>query len=144
MITDRGMVPVDHEVWRRPWGLGVKMVSLLFLGMVLTCADVLLGQAGGRPWASAKVTITPAKVTLFAGESQAFVAIVVGLGDQSVNWAVGEEDGGTITDRGLYTAPKIQGVYHVTATSRGKPALKAVAAVTVLAYCDPLPAAFSE
>jgi hypothetical protein len=122
----------------------VKMIPLLFLGMVLTCADVLLGQASGRPWANAEVTITPARMTLFAGESQAFVAAVVGLGDKSVNWAVEEEDGGTITDRGLYTAPKIQGVYHVTATSRGKPAIKAVAAVTVLTYCDPISAAFSQ
>ena len=93
----------------KTWGLGVKMVSLLFLGMVLTCADVLLGQASGRPWASAAVTITPAKVTLFAGESPTFVATVVGLRDKSVTWAVEEEDGGTITDRGLYTTPKIQG-----------------------------------
>jgi hypothetical protein len=120
------------------------MVALLFFGMVLTCTNLLLGQASSRPMAIATVTITPAKVTLFAGESQTFVATVVGLDDKSVNWAVEEENGGTVTDRGVYTAPKIQGVYHVTATSRGRPQITAVAAITVLTYCDPLPPAFSQ
>jgi hypothetical protein len=118
------------------------MVEFLFFGMVLTCTNLLLGQASSRPLAISTVTITPGKVTLFAGESQAFIATVIGLGDKSVNWAVEEENGGTITDRGVYTAPKIQGVYHVTATSGARPPIKAVAAVTVLTYCDPLPPAF--
>jgi hypothetical protein len=85
------------------------------------------------------VTISPAKATLYAGEMQTFAATVIGIGDQSVSWAVEEEDGGAITDSGLYTAPKIQGVYHITATSPGKPLAKAVGTVTVLTYCDPLP-----
>ncbi len=120
----------------------VAMVALLFFGMVLTCTNLLWGQASSRALPIATVMITPAKVTLFAGDSQAFIATVVGPGDKSVNWAVEEENGGTITDRGVYTAPKIQGVYHVTATSRARPPIKAVAAVTVLTYCDPLPPAF--
>jgi hypothetical protein len=123
---------------------GVKVLRLLFFGIVLTCADFLLGQAGGRLLGNTTVTITPAKVTLFAGENQAFVATVVGLGEKSVNWAIEEENGGTITDRGLYTAPKIQGVYHVSATTKGKPQITAVAVVTVLTYCDPLSPAFRQ
>jgi chitinase len=71
-----------------------------------------------------------------------FVATVVGIDDKTVNWAVEEENSGTITDSGLYTAPKIEGVYHIIATSRARPETKAVATVTVLAYCDPLPPAF--
>jgi hypothetical protein len=38
--------------------------------------------------------------------------------------------------QGLYVAPKIQGVYHITATSTANPQKRAVATVTVLAYCD--------
>jgi len=81
---------------------------------------------------------------MFASETKTFVAEVAGIADKSVNWAVEEEDGGTITDSGVYTAPKIQGVYHITATSRGSPSAKAVATVTILAYCDPLPRALRQ
>ena len=120
------------------------MSPLLFVGIALACADLLLGQASPWPLANITVTITPAKATLFAGEVQPFVATVVGIDNHSVNWAVEEEDSGTITSAGLYTAPKIQGVYHVTATSRARPQAKAVATVTVLTYCDPLPPAFGR
>ncbi len=82
---------------------GLTMVALLFFGMMLICTNLLLGQASRRPMALATVTITPAKMTLFAGESQTFVATVVGLDDKSVSWAVEEENGGTVTDRGVYT-----------------------------------------
>lgn len=121
---------------------GVKMFPLVFAGIVLVCSDLLLSQASVRPLADITVTITPAKATPFAGEAQTFVATVVGINNKAVNWSVEEEDGGTITDTGLYTAPKIQGVYHITATSRGRPEAKCVATITVLAYCDPPPAAF--
>ena len=111
----------------------------LFVGLTLTFTSLLIGGASG--WASlANVTvmIAPSIVTLFAGETQTFVATVRDGNDKGVNWAVDEEDGGTITGLGLYTAPKIQGVYHVTATTRESPQRKAVATVTVLVYCDPL------
>jgi hypothetical protein len=117
------------------------MLPVVFVGTMLTCANLVLGQAKVRALANVTVTITPVKATLFAGEMQTFVTRVVGIGDKSVSWAVEEEDGGTITDSGLYTAPKIQGLYHITATSRGRPQTKAVATITVLAYCDPLPPA---
>lgn len=76
---------------------------------------------------------------MFAGEALVFAATVVGIDNKAVDWAVQEENGGTITDSGLYTAPKIQGVYHLTATSRVRPQVQAFATVTVLTYCDPLP-----
>jgi hypothetical protein len=120
------------------------MFPVLVVGTMLTCASLLLDQAAGWPFAKATVTISPAKATLYAGEMQTFVATVAGIGDKTVNWAVDEESGGTITELGQYTAPKIQGVYHVTATSRDRPQTKGVATVTVLTYCDPLPAPFSR
>jgi len=120
------------------------MLSVVFVGAMLTCASVLHGQKTVQPLAHVTVTITPLKATLFAGETQTFVATVVGIDDKTVIWAVDEENGGTITALGQYTAPKIQGVYHVTATSRGQPKAKGVATVTVLAYCDPLPPALNR
>jgi hypothetical protein len=119
----------------------VKLVLVCFVVTVLACADLLLGQADVQPLAKITVTITPTEVTLFAGETQTFVAAVVGTDNQSVNWSVEEQDGGTVTDMGLYRAPKLQGVYHITATSRARPDANS-AAITVLTYCDPLPASF--
>jgi uncharacterized protein YjdB len=118
------------------------MFSILFLGIVLACGGLLIESADPPPSAKVTVTIIPAKATLFAGETLTFVATVVGIDNRTVNWSVEEEDGGIITDIGRYTAPKIQGVYHITATSKGRPETTAIATITVLAYCDPLPAAF--
>jgi Bacterial Ig-like domain (group 2) len=120
----------------------VKLAAVLFVVTVLACSDVLLAQTKGRPLGKVPVTIIPAKVTLFAGETQRFVATVKGIDDKDVTWSVEEKDGGTINELGQYTAPKIQGVYHVVASSRARPQASSVATVTVLTYCDPLPAFF--
>ena len=118
------------------------MLSVLVIETILTLASLLVGQATAQPLVKPTVTITPPKATLFAGETETFVAAVAGIDDKTVNWAVDEVGGGTVTELGQYTAPKIQGVYHITATSRGQPEVKGVATVTVLTYCDPLPPPF--
>lgn len=122
------------------------MLSILVVGTMLSCGSLLIWSADVPPSANVNVTVTiiPAKATLFAGETQTFIAAVVGVHNNAVNWSVQEEDGGVITDLGRYTAPKIQGVYHITATSKGRPQVMALATITVLAYCDPLPAAFKR
>jgi len=114
------------------------ILSLLFAIAILAGPNSAVAQARLRSKpTNVTVTISPPKATLFAGETQVFVATVVGESDRTVTWFVDEEDGGTVTNWGLYTAPKIQGIYHVTATSTAKPQKAAVATVTVLAYCDP-------
>jgi chitinase len=120
----------------------MKLAAVFFVVIVLACSDVLLAQTEGRSLGKVTVTIIPAKVTLLAGETQTFAATVVGIDDKAVTWSVDENDGGAITDLGRYTAPKIQGVYHIVATSRVRPDASSVATVTVLTYCDPLPASF--
>ena len=40
------------------------MLPLLFVGIVLTCSDLLLGQASVQVLPNITVTITPAKATL--------------------------------------------------------------------------------
>lgn len=120
----------------------MKVVAVCFVVTVMACAGLLLGQSAVQPLAKVTVTITPTKVTLFAGETQTFVATVVGTENQSVIWAVEEQDGGSITDTGHYTAPKLQGVYQITASSRARPETNSSATVTVLTYCDPLPVSF--
>jgi len=114
------------------------MSPLVFAGILLICT-FSSGQDRTHPL-PIEVTITPAKATVFSGETLTFVATVVGVSTQAVDWSVDEKDGGSVSAMGVYTAPKLQGVYHVIATSRGRPDVKAVATITVLAYCDPLPA----
>jgi len=84
------------------------MFAFVLAGMMLICADLLPGQADLRSLASVTVTITPAKATLFSGDTQTFVATVVGVDDKTVNWSVEEQDGGAITDWPIY-GPKDSG-----------------------------------
>lgn len=53
---------------------------------------------------------------------------------QPVKWSVVEGDkGGTITPAGLYTAPPLEGVFHVRAEREDFPGVSAEATVTVKA-----------
>jgi len=116
----------------------VKRRLVQFAVVPLIWGSLIVGQAGTLTrLAKIIVSIMPSEVTLFAGETHSFAATVTNAEDKTVIWTVDEENGGTITNLGLYTAPTIQGVYHVTATSKANPQKKAVAAVTVLTYCDP-------
>ena len=114
------------------------MFRLVFAG-ILIIGSLLCSQQNAHPLVAVEVTITPAKATVFSGETQTFAASVFGIDSQAVDWSIDEKDGGTVSAMGIYTAPKLQGVYHLTATSRSRPDAKAVATITVLAYCDPLP-----
>jgi hypothetical protein len=38
-----------------------------------------------------------------------------------IRWRVEEQDGGRISHDGVYTAPKVSGIYHVVATSKADP-----------------------
>lgn len=84
---------------------------------------------------SIAVTIDPSEVTLGPGDGQVFHATVTGTSDTRVTWSVAESGGGGIDDRGVYTAPRALGVFHVVATSVADPSKAARATVTV-AYND--------
>ena len=113
-------------------------LSLLLTLLLLTGPHSAVAQERPRSRPTkVTVTVSPPKATVFAGETQVFVATVLDESDETVTWSVDEEDGGTVTNRGLYTAPKIQGIYHVTATSTVNPQKHGSATVTVIVYCDP-------
>ena len=78
------------------------------------------------------VTITPATAEVNVGESQTFTATVSGPDDKAVTWSVEQENGGTITEAGTYTAPDEAGTFHVVATSVYDTSRSARATVTVL------------
>ena len=116
----------------------MKRLLAPFAVAPLIWGTLLVAQSGVLTrLTSISVSINPPQITLFAGETRRFIASVTGTDEKTVSWAVEEENGGTITNLGFYTAPTIQGVYHVTVTSRVNPQKKAVAIVTVLTYCDP-------
>jgi hypothetical protein len=85
---------------------------------------------------SASVTINPREATVHVGQTQTFEAVVKGTQSTGIRWAVGERNGGSITEDGVYTAPTHVGLYHVVATSEENPAARAVAKVTVVTEYD--------
>jgi hypothetical protein len=61
------------------------------------------------------LAIDPAAPSVAAGETIRLHATVVGADDEPVVWSVVEEGGGTIDETGRYTAPALEGTFHVTA-----------------------------
>ena len=80
---------------------------------------------------SVAVAVAPAIAAVDPGKTQAFVATVTGVANQSVSWSVQEAGGGTITAAGLYTAPTVHGTYHVVAASHVDRTQQATATVYV-------------
>ncbi len=77
------------------------------------------------------VVISPKSITLTFDDRTQFTATVTGLSSPEVIWNVQEQGGGTVTQNGNYTAPKIAGTYHVTVTSSVDSTRFATAVVTV-------------
>jgi len=71
------------------------------------------------------ITITPAFAQLQTGATQQFTASI------PVTWSVVTANGGTFSTSGLYTAPAVQGMFLVKATSIADPTKSATATVTV-------------
>lgn len=105
-----------------------------------TCYVVATSQADPSRTATAVVTvvapvvITPGTATLAPLATQTFTAVVTETGDTNVTWSIVEgASGGTITSGGVYTAPTVEGTYHVLATGVADPTKSATAPVTVVA-----------
>jgi hypothetical protein len=82
------------------------------------------------PW----ISLVPFAIGLRPGVSFTFSATANNVGDPSVTWSIKEgPTGGIITDGGLYTAPAVEGVYHVIATSKASTSLSQTATVAVTA-----------
>jgi len=77
------------------------------------------------------VDVQPSSVTLDQGATQQFTAQVAGTINSGITWNVDPENGGTITENGLYTAPNTPGTYTVIAASAAEPAKRSEAEVTV-------------
>ena len=64
------------------------------------------------------VFVTPNPAVVAPNATLNFSAVVIGSANPQVIWSVVEENGGVITDSGIYTAPATTGLYHVMATNK--------------------------
>ena len=81
------------------------------------------------------IAITPASVSLYASQSQAFTASVPNSCSSSVTWTMNPAGVGTLTADGVYTAPAsvaAQQTVTITATSPSNPAESASATVILM------------
>ena len=96
--------------------IGVTLAALF----VTACGGSSPDTAGlVTPAGQAVVVATsPAKADIPPGGKFQFASQVSGTAFTEVTWSVVEADGGTIDANGLYTAPAIEGAYHVRADSK--------------------------
>jgi hypothetical protein len=92
-----------------------------------------------------KVAVSPSTAVLAPKATQQFTASVTGSSNTAVNWSVDAHPGGsstvgTVSITGLYTAPAMDGVHTVTATSQASSAASASAAAYVSGIVTPIPA----
>ncbi len=114
-----------------------RSLLLLWLAVILPLAT----SPQQNPRSTVSITIDPPETTLHVGQRQKFSAVVRGSGNAGVEWAVEEHEGGSVTQEGVYTAPKVIGIYHVIAiaTTKGSALARAIAKVTVVMEYDSSP-----
>ena len=87
-------------------------------------------------------TVTPNSPVVSIGDTVQFAALVSGPTNTDVTWAVTDADGspisvgasgsgGTVSGKGLFTAPTVAGIYYVQAVSAFDPARKILTPITV-------------
>jgi hypothetical protein len=84
------------------------------------------------------LTISPLDTASAAGDTTVFTASISGPSNTNVTWSA---SGGSISQSGVYTAPLLNGVYTITATSVANPL---VSASTTLTVEDPISIFYDE
>ncbi len=77
------------------------------------------------------IFIQPDNPNVFVGESVVFTAVLEGFSDNRLKWKVKDNNGGTISKNGKYTAPETPGIYHITVSSSAYPKVQASTFVVV-------------
>lgn len=118
-------------------------IPALFALVLIGCGGGGGGNGGGGN-DNVQIFIFPTEVQVEAGGTQPFEAEVLGTTNTTVTWSVQEgAAGGTIVPTsGMfanYTAPSVQGFYHVVVTSNANPSKKAIAVVEVSSGDGPPP-----
>ncbi|MCX8131536.1 MAG: glycosyl hydrolase family 18 protein [Clostridia bacterium] len=141
--------------WMDDWGKAHRDSLLLHKASTSYCSHTkplsanmkgralwwILSRISAGEWDTTQpisVTVSPTTVSLKAGESKQFTALVTNSTGTAVTWSVQEgASGGIVSSSGMYTAPRTPGVYHVIAKSCTDPAKSATATVTVTSI-DPV------
>jgi hypothetical protein len=89
------------------------LVTLLTTLSATACVNA--PTASGVAGQGVVVQTAPAEADVAPGGTFRFTAQVTGSADSSVRWSVDEPNGGAIDASGLYTAPAVEGTFHVTA-----------------------------
>ena len=84
------------------------------------------------PTPPVRAVVFPIYAKIGVGKSASFSSDVLRSADKRVTWSVVESGGGAITNTGVYTAPSVEGTYHVKVISTANPALPATAIVKVV------------
>ena len=109
----------------------------------LVSLTVMLSLAAPQqsPRTIISITIDPPEATLHVGQVQKFSAVVHGGDSAGIEWTVEEQEAGSITQDGVYTAPRVIGIYHIRAIaiSKGTALARAIAKVTVVTEYDTSP-----
>lgn len=116
------------------WSWTKAFRQSLWASIACMLASAAAGVAGPLPGHdSVVVSVSPAIVTLNAGQIQQLTATISGQSNQSVVWSLNPSLG-TISSEGVYTAPSIinySGVVAVTATSVTHPTATASAFISL-------------
>src|SRR5947208_12790864 len=117
---------------------------VLPLGSIVLICFWLTSCGGGSSHSSSSVStavhVSPSTATVATNTTQQFTVTVTGITNTTVNWSVngtagGNSTVGTITARGLYTAPSSipnPATVQVTAADQASPSLTGSASVTVI------------
>jgi hypothetical protein len=91
---------------------------MLRLPVVLSIASLLLALSACGPdgGSGTLLGVEPAAPEVWPGETIEFTATGAAASDERVAWSVREPSGGTIDAGGIYTAPGVEGTYHVVAS----------------------------
>jgi hypothetical protein len=112
-------------------GLPTLCLATVLLLLDCGCGRPSEFHASG-PQAPVYVNISPKSLSVKRGASVGFAVTVINAKDATVNWSISEGSaGGGISTSGVYTAPNIDGDYHVVATSKEDPTKSATASVSV-------------
>jgi hypothetical protein len=110
------------------------LVALL-VALVLTLV-ACGGSGGGVPIVTPPVSVTAqisgATSPMNAGSTRTFTATVSNTSNTAVTWSVVEQNGGTITSAGVYTAPSLPGTFTVKAVPVANTSVSATIAVSVV------------
>lgn len=119
--------------FQKIWAVGVT--ALLFLagcGGTTPVSPSPASTTASGPLAIS-VTISPSTLGIRRGGTWTFANTVSGSSNTAITWSMQEQSaGGAITADGVYTAPAVEGTYHLVATSNADPTKSAVAIVNVL------------